>query len=237
MNYLKQGEAVVVKFGPFVSKADGLSLVMDIATDLDDGVTGIRISKNGAAATVREDPVTVSVYDSDGDYLVSLSANDVGEAGQLRISYSDPDVILPVWKDFNILSPSGYAMLEGSGGAGAALLSARVSYSSINPRKGYTEIIQGEEKVITFIVEADGRFDQAVPDDITVTFADPEGNVVTKSNATITRLAEELDIQVFRVSLDSTDTNTLVDGLAKIEIKVDTQKAYLTHSMKVVEAI
>lgn len=134
---------------------------------------------------------------------------------------------------------------------GGGTMSARVSISSVAPNK-FLEIIQGEERVITFLVESEtGSFFEASPDFISVKIQDPKGNVVFKeeiledpetseSEATdspITRVTEELDVQVFRLRLDPEDTLQLTGGLARIEIAIGNQKARLTHAIKMVEQI
>jgi hypothetical protein len=122
---------------------------------------------------------------------------------------------------------------------------AQISNSSLHPRK-YLEIIQGEEKIITFIVEPlSGLFDQATPEFLEVKIADPLGTLVTITDASgsdsdsgeLERLTQELEVQVFRITLTSDDTRVLSSGVAKIEITIDTQKARLTQALKVVEEL
>lgn len=134
---------------------------------------------------------------------------------------------------------------------GGGTMSARVSISSVAPNK-FLEIIQGEERVITFLVESEtGSFFEATPDFISVKIADPKGNVIFKEeiledeetsesealDSPITRVTQELDVQVFRLRLDPEDTLQLTGGLARIEIAIGTQKARLTHAIKMVEQI
>lgn len=120
--------------------------------------------------------------------------------------------------------------------SGGGVLNARIAYSSLAPDE-FLEIIQGEEKLLTFIVEADGRFDSASANLISVKIKDPTGETVNKTNDDITRVTEELDIQVFRTTLTTSETNSLSGGLARIEIVLDTQKAVLTHAVKVIESL
>lgn len=118
----------------------------------------------------------------------------------------------------------------------ARTLNARIGASSIYPNE-YLEIIQGEEKELTFIVESDDGFVDSTPTTITAKFEDPEGNKVTISNGSVVRVCEDSYVQVIRLTLSPANTNTLVGGVIKIELSFDSQKAILTHSMKVVERI
>lgn len=135
-------------------------------------------------------------------------------------------------ESFNIFTSEGGASASSGGG----VVNARIAYTSLSPDE-YLEIIQGEEKVITFICEADGRFDQAEADEIAVKFKDPSGNIVLIPNDFIERVCEELDVQVFRATLTPEYSESLEEGLLRIEISFDTQKAVVTHTMKIVEAL
>jgi hypothetical protein len=148
----------------------------------------------------------------------------------------DDTILSPMRIRLTELDIDSELVVSGGGDSGGGILSARIAFSSLT-RSKYLEIIQGEEKILTFIVEADGRFDNASADAITVKLMDPAGNLVSKSDADITRITEELDVQVFRVTLDSDDTTLLETGLIRIEIAFDSQKAVLTHVMKVIEAL
>jgi hypothetical protein len=128
---------------------------------------------------------------------------------------------------------------------GGGVLHAKIADSSIHPNK-YIEIIQGEQKTLTFIVQADlGMFQLADPEYIAVKIQDPEGNLIVKeflgssdtSDSSIEKVTTELDIQVFRVTLDAADTLELQGGVARIELTIDEQKARLTHSVKVIETL
>jgi hypothetical protein len=122
------------------------------------------------------------------------------------------------------------------GASGGGILHAKIASSSLNPDE-FLEVIQGEEKILTFIVEADGRFDNATAEEISVKLADTKGNSVVLEDIDVERITEELDIQVFRVTLTPEQTASLEGGLLRIQISFDTQKAILTHSMKIREAL
>lgn len=122
--------------------------------------------------------------------------------------------------------------------SGGGILSARIGVVSLTSND-YLEIIQGEEKIVTIIIEAHGRFDTEQFDSISVKMADTEGNTVekTEEDESIERVCEALDVQVIRCTLSPDDTASLVDGLLQIEITLDSQKARLTHALKVLEQI
>jgi hypothetical protein len=140
------------------------------------------------------------------------------------------------------LTTLGDNIVEAVGTSGGGTLTARVGQASLAPDK-FLPIIQGEEKTITFIVEAVGRFNEAQAETITVKMRGPGANATTIQKdtdddpAAFVRVTEELDVQVFRVTLDPTDTAALSAGLTRIEIDFDNQKAMLTHSVKIVESV
>jgi hypothetical protein len=101
--FLKEGVPVVISFGPFVDKTDGVTLETGLVSALDNATTGIKLSKGGAAQAVRSATVTASTYDAHGCYLVTLSATDTASVGRLRVIYTDAATCLPVWQDFVVL--------------------------------------------------------------------------------------------------------------------------------------
>jgi len=107
---LKQSTSVVVNFGPFVDKADGVTLESGLVTALDHVTTGIMLSKNGGAKAVRNGTPTASVYDS-GDYRVTLNTTDTNTLGHLRLSYYDAATCVPVWLDCVVLPANVYDSL------------------------------------------------------------------------------------------------------------------------------
>ena len=123
-------------------------------------------------------------------------------------------------------------------GSGGGTLSARIGVVSLS-EKDYLPIVQGEEKTVTFIVEAHGRFVDASADAITVKFKDAAGTLIikTENDDSVIRVCEQLDIQIVRCVLSEDDTNSLVAGLLLIEIAFDNQKARLTHSIEIIETI
>lgn len=93
---LRQSTPVVIEFGPFLDKADGLALLSGLASAIDHAITGIKLSKNGGTLAVRHAPVTTSTYDAHGCYKVTLDTTDTATLGTLRVIYTDPTTCLPV---------------------------------------------------------------------------------------------------------------------------------------------
>lgn len=110
---LKQSTAVVLSFGPVVNPTDGVTLVTSLATAMDSGSTGIKISKNGGALAARHATVTATTYDAYGQYLVTLDTTDTGTVGSLRVIFQAAASCLPVWVDFQIVPANTYDSLVG----------------------------------------------------------------------------------------------------------------------------
>lgn len=111
---LRQSTAVVVPFGPFVDKTDGVTLEVGLVSALDHASTGIMLSKNGGTLAVRNAAVTASEYDAHGCYKVTLDATDTGTLGTLRMIYTDPATCLAVWQDFMVLPANVWDSLYGA---------------------------------------------------------------------------------------------------------------------------
>ncbi len=105
---LKQSTAVVLSFGPFVDPTDGVTLVTGLVSALDNGTTGIKLSKNGGALTIRHATVTATTYDAYGMYLVTLDTTDTNTLGAVRIAFAAAASCLPVWQDFQIVPANVY---------------------------------------------------------------------------------------------------------------------------------
>ena len=105
---LKQSTAVVVSFGPFLDKTDGVTPETGLVTAIDHATTGILLSKNGGALTIRSQAVTASTYDAYGNYRVTLSATDTNTVGTLRAQFIETATCLPVWQDFIVVEEEVY---------------------------------------------------------------------------------------------------------------------------------
>src|SRR3989304_4243485 len=101
---LKQSTSVVVSFGPFLDKTDGVTLEVGLVSAIDHATTGIFLSKNGGALAIRSQAVTASTYDAYGNYRVTLSTTDTNTLGTLRMQFSEAATCLPVWQDFVVVT-------------------------------------------------------------------------------------------------------------------------------------
>ena len=101
--WLKQSTAKVVSFGPFLDRTDGVTEETGLVSALDHGTTGIKLSKNGGALTIRHASVTATTYDAYGAYLVTLDTTDTNTLGTLRMAFNEAATCLPVWQDFMVL--------------------------------------------------------------------------------------------------------------------------------------
>jgi hypothetical protein len=110
---LKQSTSVVIPFGPFVDKTDGVTEETGLVSALDHASTGIKLSKNGGALTIRHASVTASTYDTYGNYLVTLDTTDTNTLGRLRVQFNETATCLPVWQDFMVVTANIYDSLVG----------------------------------------------------------------------------------------------------------------------------
>ena len=114
MRLLKQSTAVVIPFGPFLDKTDGVTLEVGLVSAIDHASTGIMLSKNGGALAVRHAAVTASTYDAHGCYVVTLDTTDTNALGTLRAIYTDAATCLPVWEDFMVITANAWDTLCGA---------------------------------------------------------------------------------------------------------------------------
>ena len=113
--WLKQSTSVVVQFGPFLDKTDGVTLETGIAAaTLDHATTGIMISKNGGTLAVRNGTPTASAYDAHGMYKITLNTTDTGTLGTLRMVFTDAATHLPVWQDFMVVTANVWDSMFGA---------------------------------------------------------------------------------------------------------------------------
>lgn len=116
--FLKQGVVTVITFGPFLAKGDGVTLQtgVGIIASIDNGTTGILLSKNGGGATIREQGANfvASTYDAHGFFKVSLSAVDTGTLGTLMVMHSEPATYLSVWRVFMVVPAQVWNSLFGA---------------------------------------------------------------------------------------------------------------------------
>lgn len=111
--FLKQSTAVVISFGSFLDKTDGVTEETGLVSALDHATTGIKLSKNGGALTIRHATVTATTYDAYGMYRVTLDTTDTNTVGTLRMAFNEAATCLPVWQDFMVLPANVYDSLVG----------------------------------------------------------------------------------------------------------------------------
>lgn len=113
--FLKQSTAVVISFGPALDKTDGVTEETGLVSALDHATTGIKLSKNGGALTIRHATVTATTYDAYGMYRVTLDTTDTNTLGTLRMAFNEAATCLPVWQDFMVLPANIYdSIVSGS---------------------------------------------------------------------------------------------------------------------------
>lgn len=108
---LKQSTAKTISFGPFVDKTDGVTPETGLVSALDHASTGIMLSKNGGALTIRNATVTASTYDAYGNYIVTLDTTDTNTLGTMRMQFIETATCLPVFQDFMVLPATVYDAL------------------------------------------------------------------------------------------------------------------------------
>jgi hypothetical protein len=108
LKYLRKATAATVVVGPFLDKADGVTLKTALTTG---STLNGRIVSNGTGAAFT--PGTFA-HDANAHYLCALAAGDVPAAGRLRLEFSDPATYLPVWEDFTVLEANVYDVLFGT---------------------------------------------------------------------------------------------------------------------------
>ncbi len=101
---LKQSTAVAISYGPALDPTDGVTLVTGLVSAIDHASTGIKLSKNGGALTIRHATVTASTYDGYGNYIVTLDTTDTNTLGTLRVQFAAAASCVPVWMDFEVVN-------------------------------------------------------------------------------------------------------------------------------------
>lgn len=104
---LRQSTSRTILFGPFLDATDGVSLETGLASAMDNGITGIRVSKNGATLVDRNSS-TAPIYDAMGLYKVEVDVTDTNALGVLRLIFEEAATCLPVWQDFMVLTANAW---------------------------------------------------------------------------------------------------------------------------------
>ncbi len=166
---LRQSTARVISFGPFVSPSDGVTLQTGLVSAIDHASTGIMLSKNGGALTIRHATVTASTYDAYGQYLVTLDTTDTGTLGHLRVQFAAAASCLPVWQDFEVV-PAGVwdSFMASSGGALPVNATAIGGTTQTGRDLGASVLISsgtgtGQLNVTSGVVAASGNWNTTTP--------------------------------------------------------------------------
>lgn len=114
MLFLKQSTAAIITFGPALDPADAVTLKTGLISALDDGTTGIKLSKNGTAPTIRHATVTATTYTSYGIYRVTLDTTDTNTLGQLDVNFANNTTVLPMHREFTVLAANVFDSLIGA---------------------------------------------------------------------------------------------------------------------------
>ena len=126
MQYLRQSTQATIMFGPFVDKADGVTLKTDATTitDIDHATTGIFLSKAGGTAAIRHQSIAAaSVADAYGMMKVTLDTTDTNTVGMLDALFAKAATYVPVRKSFMVLPQAVYdSLITGTAAAGGLVL-------------------------------------------------------------------------------------------------------------------
>jgi len=183
--FLKQSTAAVVSFGPFLDKTDGVTEETGLVSALDHATTGIKLSKNGGALTIRHATVTATTYDAYGMYRVTLDTTDTGTLGTLRMAFNEAATCLPVWQDFMVLPANVYDSLVGgsdyldvsavqlagqtiTAAAGVTFPSSVASPTNITAAAGIAVSSIGDNVITAASIAADAITDAKVASDVTI---------------------------------------------------------------------
>lgn len=106
MKLLKQSTAVVIQYGQFVDKTDGVNPETAISG------MGVYLSKNGGTQAARNDATAIT-HDRAGYYFLSLDATDTNTLGTLFMQTNNPTVHLGVWDTWMVVPANVYDSLVG----------------------------------------------------------------------------------------------------------------------------
>ena len=113
MQELRQNTIIEVKIGPCLDST-GMVPVTNLTIDAADEA---EILKNGITATVSIAGTLTAITGCDGWYLLTLSASDTDTLGLGKIVIQDDSLCLPIWQDFQVVTPGYYDAKYASTGA------------------------------------------------------------------------------------------------------------------------
>ena len=109
MRILRQSTQIVVLFGPYVDKTDGVTAEVGL------GAAATEISKAGVGFGAGP---TLGTHDSDGWYPITLTTTHTNTLGNLTVKGVDDATHLPVWEHFTVVNTALFdALCASSGGA------------------------------------------------------------------------------------------------------------------------
>lgn len=94
-NWLKQGIAATIRFGPFLDKTDGVTEKITLQP-------AVQVSRNHGTFSPRNSATTIT-HDSNGWYGVVLNTTDTAITGPLIVKSNDSGTHLPVWREFLVV--------------------------------------------------------------------------------------------------------------------------------------
>ena len=117
---LKENTATKIFCGPFVDFSDGVTPeVAMTATNITCYL--YKLTVDGSAPTLTEIDLTASGGDNDfvlitdsndGMHSLELTAAQLNFKGAIRVSFTDPDVMCPVWEDFSVVDVNYHSILK-----------------------------------------------------------------------------------------------------------------------------
>lgn len=113
MPYLRQSTSQVIRFGPALDIADGVTE----ETALTLAQADMRLSKDGGAYA-QKNAAGSATHDSDGWYSTTLDATDTDTVGELIMNVHQPANMLPIWLRWFVLEEVVYDLFYVAGATG-----------------------------------------------------------------------------------------------------------------------
>jgi len=224
--WLKQSTAAVITFGPFLDKDDGVTLETGagIITSIDHATTGIKLSKNGGALTIRHQAVTPSTYDAHGCFLVTLDTTDTNTLGRLRVIHTEAATYLPVWQDFMVVPANVWDSMFGADKLDVAVVEqANIDFGALQKTS-----LNAATPASVQNIAADGSGFTAIPDMATATNLAIVDTVVDAIKLKTDTLGGAGAI-TWTYTLTDADTGALIDG-ASVWVTTDSAGANVIAS-------
>ena len=117
--FLRQSTSQVVRFGPCLDIADGVTE----ETALTLAQADMRLSKDGGAFA-QKSAAGNATHDSDGWYSTTLSTTDTDTVGMLKLNVHQPANMFPVWENFYVVEEAVYDAMYAAAAVGPATATA-----------------------------------------------------------------------------------------------------------------